>query len=120
MADRLKNKVVIITGASRGIGAKSAEIFAQEGAAVAVWDVREKRGHTVVNGIIENNGRALFCRCDVTNSDQIQQALDQTISNLGTPNVLFNNAGVIRLSDDISKLEEKISLFTKKLKNQTK
>ena len=60
MADRLKNKVAIITGASRGIGAKSAEIFAQEGAAVAVWDVLEERGHTVVNSIIENNGRAFF------------------------------------------------------------
>ena len=94
MADRLKNKVAIITGASRGIGAKSAEIFAQEGAAVAVWDVLEERGHTVVNSIIENNGRAFFCRCDVTSNDQIEQALDQTISNLGIPNVLFNNAGI--------------------------
>ena len=55
MADRLKNKVAVITGAARGIGAKSAEIFAQEGAAVAVWDVLEERGHTVVNNIIENN-----------------------------------------------------------------
>ncbi|MBT19927.1 hypothetical protein CMK17_08050 [Candidatus Poribacteria bacterium] len=94
VADRLKNKVAIITGASRGIGAKSAEIFAQEGAAVAVWDVLEERGHTVVNSIIENNGRAFFCRCDVTSNDQIEQALDQTISNLGIPNVLFNNAGI--------------------------
>ena len=94
MADRLKNKVAVITGAARGIGAKSAEIFAQEGAAVAVWDVLEERGHTVVNNIIENNGRAFFCRCDVTSSNQIEGALDQTISNLGIPNVLFNNAGI--------------------------
>ena len=46
MADRLKNKVAVITGAARGIGAKSAEIFAQEGAAVAVWDVLEAVSYT--------------------------------------------------------------------------
>ena len=41
MPNRLKNKIAIITGAARGIGAKSAELFAAEGAAVAIWDVNE-------------------------------------------------------------------------------
>ncbi|MDP7280128.1 MAG: SDR family oxidoreductase [Candidatus Poribacteria bacterium] len=94
MADRLRNKVAIITGAARGIGAKSAELFAQEGAAVAVWDINQERGTAVVDCIQSVGGKAVFCPCDVTKDQQIQQAVDQTVSKFGYPSVLFNNAGI--------------------------
>lgn len=94
MPNRLKNKIAIITGAARGIGAKSAELFATEGAAVAVWDVNTERGQQVVDQIISANGTAIFCQCDVTDSKQIENATTQVTSQLGTPNVLFNNAGI--------------------------
>jgi NAD(P)-dependent dehydrogenase (short-subunit alcohol dehydrogenase family) len=95
MADRLKNKVAIITGAARGIGAKSAELFAREGAAVAVWDTNPELGQIMADKINAGGGRAIFCRCDVTNTAEIDQAIQQVVAELGLPHILFNNAGIV-------------------------
>lgn len=94
MSNRLDGKTAIITGAARGIGAKSAELFSREGANVAIWDVNSERGETVVNDIIGFGGNAIFCECDVTDSAQIENATRQVESKFGHPNVLFNNAGI--------------------------
>lgn len=94
MANRLKDKIAIITGAARGIGAKSAEIFAAEGAAVAIWDLNDERGNQIAQQIQDNDGTAIFCKCDVTDTEQIEVVTQQVTSELGTPNVLFNNAGI--------------------------
>ena len=94
MANRLNNKVAIITGAARGIGAKSAEFFAQEGASVAIWDINTERATEVIEKIQSNGGRGIFCQCDVTKSQEIEKAVDKTVSQLGFPNILFNNAGI--------------------------
>lgn len=92
--DRLKGKIAIITGAARGIGAITAEIFAREGAAVAVWDLNETRGRDVVAQITKNGGKAIFSRTDVTSDTSIRQAAQEVVTQLGLPNVLFNNAGI--------------------------
>lgn len=107
MANRLKNKIAIITGAARGIGAKSAELFAAEGAAVAIWDVNVERGENVAQQIQSAGGTAIFCQCDVTDTAQIQEAVQQTTSELGMPNVLFNNAGIAVVGEleDISEAD---------------
>lgn len=94
MSNRLDGKTAIITGAARGIGAKSAEFFSDEGAKVAIWDVNSERGETVVSNILGNGGKAIFCECDVTDSAQIENASRQVVSKLGNPNILFNNAGI--------------------------
>jgi NAD(P)-dependent dehydrogenase (short-subunit alcohol dehydrogenase family) len=94
MGQRLAGKVAIITGAARGIGATSAQFFAQEGAAVALWDSNETRGQAVADKIKANEGKALFCRCDVTVAAEIDAALEQVVATLGLPTVLFNNAGI--------------------------
>ena len=94
MAERLNNKIAIITGAARGIGAKSAEFFAAEGASVAIWDLNVERGNMVAQEIQNEGGKAIFCKCDVTDSIQIKDATQQVSSELGSPNVLFNNAGI--------------------------
>lgn len=94
MSNRLNGKTAIITGAARGIGAKSAEFFASEGANVAIWDVNRERGESMVTHINDNGGNAIFSVCDVTDSTQIEQATKQVTTKLGTPNVLFNNAGI--------------------------
>jgi NAD(P)-dependent dehydrogenase (short-subunit alcohol dehydrogenase family) len=91
---RLQGKIAIITGAARGIGAKSAELFAREGAAVAVWDTDAERGQATVNQLVASGAKAIFCQCDVTKAEQIQAAVDQVVASLGLPNVLFNNAGI--------------------------
>jgi len=107
MANRLKNKIAIITGAARGIGAKSAELFAAEGAAVAIWDVNVERGERVAQQIQAAGGIAIFCKCDVTDATQIADAAQHVTSELGTPNVLFNNAGIAVVGEleDISEAD---------------
>lgn len=94
MANRLKDKIAVITGAARGIGAKSAQLFAQEGAAVAIWDLNAERGQATAAAIQAEGGTAMFCHCDVTEAAQIDNAVAKVVSELGTPNVLFNNAGI--------------------------
>lgn len=94
MAERLKDKVAIITGAARGIGATCAEIFAQEGAAVALFDINEMRGSGLADKIVAEGKQAIFCRCDVTQATDIDGAVERVASELGLPNVLFNNAGI--------------------------
>lgn len=95
MGQRLKGKIAIITGAARGIGATSAEFFVREGAAVALWDLNEMRGQALAEKIVVEGGKAIFCRCDVTSATDIDQALEQVVAQLGLPNVLFNNAGIV-------------------------
>jgi NAD(P)-dependent dehydrogenase (short-subunit alcohol dehydrogenase family) len=94
MGQRLAGKVAIITGAARGIGATSAQFFAQEGAAVALWDTNESRGQALADNISAHEGRAIFCRCDVTAAAEIEAALARVVTELGLPTVLFNNAGI--------------------------
>jgi NAD(P)-dependent dehydrogenase (short-subunit alcohol dehydrogenase family) len=94
MSDRLRGKVAIITGAARGIGAKSAELFAQEGATVALWDLNEVRGQATVEQITAAGGTAIFSRVDVTSDTDICRAVADVVDQLGLPTVLFNNAGI--------------------------
>ena len=94
MANRLTDKIAVITGAARGIGAKSAELFAGEGAAVAIWDINAERGEQTTQQIQDAGGTVIFCQCDVTDAAQIETAVQRVTSELGTPNVLFNNAGI--------------------------
>jgi NAD(P)-dependent dehydrogenase (short-subunit alcohol dehydrogenase family) len=95
MADRLKGKVAIITGAARGIGAASAETFAREGAAVALWDLKDDLGEKLCAKIKSQGGEAIYSRCDVTKKSEIEQATHLAVSTLGLPNVLLNNAGTV-------------------------
>ena len=94
MANRLDNKIAIITGGARGIGAKSAELFAAEGAAVAIWDLNAEGGEQTTQEINAQGGTAVFCACDVTDASQIAAATARVVGELGAPNVLFNNAGI--------------------------
>lgn len=95
MAGRLKGKIAIVTGAARGIGAVTAEFFAREGAAVALWDIKDDRGEVVCSRITSKGGKALFSHCDVTNQREIRQAVKRVASVFGNPNVLFNNAATV-------------------------
>ncbi|MCI0812669.1 MAG: SDR family NAD(P)-dependent oxidoreductase, partial [Chloroflexi bacterium] len=63
---RLENKVAIITGAARGMGAEEARLFGREGAGVVVADMNEEDGKKVESQIAEAGGRALFVQNDVT------------------------------------------------------
>ncbi|GAA0523325.1 3-oxoacyl-ACP reductase [Saccharopolyspora subtropica] len=93
MAD---NRVAIVTGAARGIGAATARRLAEDGFAVAVIDLDEKQCADTVSAIESGGGRALAVGADVSDAAQVQAAVDRVASELGAPTVLVNNAGVIR------------------------
>ncbi len=92
---RLKNKVVIITGAGSGIGRETALLFAKEGAKVVVADVNEKAGEeTVVD--IKKNGEGFFVKLDVSNREQSKQMVKTTLEKYGRIDILINNAGIVQ------------------------
>jgi NAD(P)-dependent dehydrogenase (short-subunit alcohol dehydrogenase family) len=90
----LKNKVVIVTGASSGIGVGIAEVFAEEGAKVICAARREKQGQAVAVAIRKKGGEALFVRCDISQEDQVKALIKAAIDKYGRIDSLINNAGV--------------------------
>ena len=103
--DRLKGKAAIITGGASGIGRATAELFAAEGAAVAVVDINDEMGSATVAGIQARGSRAVFIHCDVTQAVECQNAVQATVEAFGGLDILFNNAGVIRRTNVINTSE---------------
>ncbi len=99
-------RVAVVTGAARGIGAGTARRLAADGFAVAVLDLKEGDSGATVDAIRQAGGTALAVGADVSDADQVKAAVDRIAEQLGGPAVLVNNAGVIRdnmlfkMSDD--------------------
>src|ERR1700731_1533099 len=89
-------RVAIVTGAARGIGAATAGRLAADGMAVAVLDLDQAACAGTVDAITDAGGRAVAVGADVSKSDQVEAAVDKIVAELGPPAVLVNNAGVIR------------------------
>jgi 3-oxoacyl-[acyl-carrier protein] reductase len=92
---KLKNKVAVVTGASKGIGAGIAKSLAAEGAAVVVNYSSSKEGaDRVVAEIVEKGGKAVAVQADVSKAADVQRLFAETKKAFGTLDVLVNNAGV--------------------------
>jgi NAD(P)-dependent dehydrogenase (short-subunit alcohol dehydrogenase family) len=92
---RMKNKVALISGASSGMGAATARLLAREGAkAVVVADLLDKEGEAVVADINKAGGKANYVHLDVTDEAQWKAAVDKTMADHGSLDVLVNNAGI--------------------------
>ena len=105
---QLHRKTALVTGGTRGIGAAAALAFAREGASVVVADISEQGNHETLRLIEKLGARALRVRCDVSQTDQVEAALDKTIAAFGRLDFAFNNAGVeqpITAAADISEDE---------------
>ena len=87
-------KVAIVTGAARGIGRAIAVRFAQEGARVAVVDLREAEGRETAHLIEAEGGQALFIKTDVSDSSQVQAMVETVLAHWGTIDILVNDAGI--------------------------
>ncbi|XP_026753448.2 3-oxoacyl-[acyl-carrier-protein] reductase FabG-like [Galleria mellonella] len=88
------NKVVIVTGASSGIGAATAVLFAKEGARVVMVGRNESKLSKVVEQCARGGHAPLVIRADVANDDDVKRIVDETINKFGKIDVLVNNAGM--------------------------
>ena len=90
---KLENKAALITGAGAGIGRATALLFAAEGARIAVVERNVDAGQETARLIQEKGGQALFIAADVTEPEQVEAAVTQTVTAFGGLHVLHNNAG---------------------------
>ncbi len=91
---RLVNKVALISGGARGMGAVEAQLFASEGAKVVIGDVLEDEGRQTEAAVNESGGECVFVRLDVTSEADWAAAVASAVSRFGRLDVLVNNAGV--------------------------
>lgn len=95
MSAKLKNKVAVVTGASKGIGAAIAKHLAAEGASVVVNYSTSKAGaDRVVDEIVKKGGKAIAVQANVSKLPDIQKLIAQTVKTYGKLDILVNNAGV--------------------------
>ena len=87
-------RVAVVTGAARGIGAATALRLAQDGNAVAVLDLDEAACAGTVDAITTAGGRAIAVGVDVSKADQVEAAVARVADELGAPTILVNNAGI--------------------------
>jgi NAD(P)-dependent dehydrogenase (short-subunit alcohol dehydrogenase family) len=90
---RLENKVAIITGAARGIGAAFAKGFANEGAKIVIGDIRD--GASIIAAVQKTGSKAIYVKTDVSKQDQCDALARAAIDAFGAIDILVNNAGVL-------------------------
>ncbi len=89
----LEGKVVVITGASSGMGEAAARAFAREGAKLVLGARRKKEGEAVAAALIKEGAEATFAQVDVRKEEEIQNLLGVAVKKYGKIDIAFNNAG---------------------------
>jgi NAD(P)-dependent dehydrogenase (short-subunit alcohol dehydrogenase family) len=96
---RLENKVALISGGARGMGAVEAKMFVQEGAKVVIGDVLDEDGKQTEAEINEAGGECVFVHLDVTDETAWQDAVSAAVDRFGKLDILVNNAGIARINN---------------------
>ena len=91
----LSDKVVLVTGSAKGIGAAIARRFAGQRCHVVVNDIDEAAAREVVDDIVKSGGSAMLSIADVSNSEQVGSMIDDTMQEHGRIDVVVNNAGIV-------------------------
>ncbi|XP_042512239.1 secoisolariciresinol dehydrogenase-like [Macadamia integrifolia] len=91
-AKRLEGKVAVITGGASGIGASTVRLFVHHGAKVVIADVQDDLGNSLCEEV--GSTETIFVHCDVTNDDDVRNAVDTAVSKYGKLDIMFNNAGI--------------------------
>src|SRR5262245_66559134 len=97
---RLKDKVALITGGSKGIGRAIADRFVREGARGVVADVDDLAGREAVKALKAAGGEAVYVRADVSQAGDCEEMVRVAERTFGKLNVLVNNAGIMHPEDD--------------------
>jgi NAD(P)-dependent dehydrogenase (short-subunit alcohol dehydrogenase family) len=94
MGDRVKGKVVVVTGAASGIGRAAALALAREGAVLSLSDVDDAGGKATLEAVEAAGSEALFLRTDVTNPSEVAAMVAKTVDRFGRLDAAYNNAGI--------------------------
>ena len=106
---RLKDKVVLITGAAGGIGRETSLLFAAEGAHVVAVDVNDEGCQETVDLVTAAGGRAIAIHADVSSAEDCEQMVASAEAEFGALHILFNNAGIMDHEDgDASSTSEEV------------
>lgn len=104
--NRLASKVAVITGGAVGLGRAMALRMAEEGAAVAVLDVRDEEGATFVDELTQRGLSAAWWHCNVASEAEVRTTLDAVVERFGKLDVLVNNAGIAGISKPTHEITE--------------
>src|SRR5690242_16207794 len=91
---RFEDRVALVTGGARGIGAATVQRFAQEGARVAIADLDAEGCERLATELTASGTEALGIGCDVSDSGQVQSMVDKVLERFGRLDILVNNAGI--------------------------
>jgi NADP-dependent 3-hydroxy acid dehydrogenase YdfG len=95
MNETISGKIVVITGASSGLGEATARLLSAEGATVVLGARRADRLQTLVAELTQRGGKAIALTTDVTQRDQVSKLVDTAVEKFGRIDVLINNAGLM-------------------------
>ena len=108
MSGRLANKIALITGAAGGIGSEMARLFAAEGAAVAVCDIKGDSAEALASQIVESGGNAAAAPGDITRASEVERIFSRTVEAFGGLDILVNNAVDVTGDTTLSELTEDV------------
>jgi len=103
---RVKDQVVVITGAATGIGYGCARRFAAEGARVVLADVDRTKGEEAAERLQDEGAEALFVACDAGDKAQVTALVDSAVAAFGRLDVMVSNAGIVKAGDFLDFKEE--------------
>ena len=91
---QLKGKVALITGAASGIGKRIAEVYAKEGAAVAIADLNLEGANATAKELVDAGGMAMGVKMDVTHEGEVDDGVAEVVKKFGKVDILISNAGI--------------------------
>lgn len=109
---RFEGKVMIVTGAARGIGKATAIRAAAEGAKVVLVDIRKEEGEAALHDILAEGGNAIFLNLDISVEENTQKMVQETIEKYGKLDIAINNAGVMGTPNPLHQLPKDDMDFT--------
>src|SRR5690349_19658082 len=98
MSNNIEGKVVVITGASSGLGEAAARLLSAQGATVVLGARRVDRLQSLADELTQRGGEALAMAVDVTSRDQVKKLVDAAVQTYGRLDVMLNNAGLMQQS----------------------